>query len=42
MSEPMNEDMQRRGWNGPKAEIFCSIPVFGPVIYLLLRPKLPQ
>ena len=40
MSEPMKEDMDRREWTGPSATAFCAVPVFGPVLYLLLRPSL--
>ena len=42
MNEPMSEDMQRRGWEGPSAVTFCAIPLFGPIAYLLLRPSLPK
>ena len=42
MNEPMSEDMQRRGWQGPSAVTFCAIPLFGPIAYLLLRPPLPK
>jgi len=42
MNEPMSEDMQRRGWEGPSAATFCAFPLFGPIAYLLLRPALPK
>jgi len=41
MIDPLGEDMKRRNWSGPKAEVFCAVPVLGPCIWLLLRPSLP-
>jgi hypothetical protein len=41
MIDPLAEDMKRRNWSGPKAEVFCAVPVLGPCIWLLLRPSLP-
>eukprot|EP00951_Prasinocladus_malaysianus_P006161 scaffold43695_cov48-Prasinocladus_malaysianus.AAC.1 len=37
---PMREDCRRRGWRASKATPFCLLPVVGPALYLLLRPRL--
>ncbi|MEH2359383.1 DUF2834 domain-containing protein [Nostoc sp.] len=39
----LGDDMARRGWKNP--QLFCLIaliPLFGPLIYLSVRPPLPQ
>lgn len=38
MFDPLEEDMRRRRYSGPDAKLFCSLPVIGPLVYLLLRP----
>ena len=40
--DPMTEDMKRRNWLGVPATAFCSLPVIGPALYLVLRPSLPE
>lgn len=40
--DAINEDMQRRRFQGPSATTFALLPVFGPLVYLLLRPSLPN
>ena len=42
MWDPLEEDMRRRGYQGPDAKVFCALPVIGPVLYLLLRPTIPN
>ena len=41
MLDPLGEDMKRRNWSGPNAEVFCAVPVLGPCVWLLVRPSLP-
>lgn len=38
----MAEDMDRRGMDDQKAPLFCLFPVFGHMLYLLLRKPLPE
>jgi hypothetical protein len=40
VAEPMSEDMQRRGFDGPPAAAFAALPIIGPSLYLLMRPRL--
>lgn len=47
MWDPLREDRARRvaekdEYSFPAAWKFCALPVFGPVFYLLSRPKLPS
>eukprot|EP01038_Epipyxis_sp_PR26KG_P011862 gene11862-15872_t len=45
MWEPLREDMSRRYIGEDvtnKAILFSLIPIFGPILYLLTRPKLPS
>jgi len=42
ISDPISEDMKRRNWKGPPAAAFAIIPLFGPLLYLLIRPGLPK
>lgn len=39
----LGDDMARRGWNNPQVFWLISlIPLFGPLIYLCVRPPLPE
>ncbi|MEH2326966.1 MAG: DUF2834 domain-containing protein [Nostoc sp.] len=39
----LSDDMARRGWKNPQMFWFIAlIPLFGPLIYLCVRPPLPE
>jgi len=39
----LGDDMARRGWNNSKLFwLFALIPLFGPLIYLSIRPPIPE
>ncbi|MBW4565545.1 MAG: DUF2834 domain-containing protein [Mojavia pulchra JT2-VF2] len=39
----LGDDMARRGWNNPQLFwLIALIPLFGPLIYLSIRPPLPE
>ncbi|BCL34096.1 DUF2834 domain-containing protein [Nostoc sp. MS1] len=38
----LGDDMARRGWQTELFWLFALIPLFGPLIYLCLRPPLPE
>jgi hypothetical protein len=38
----LGDDMARRGWQTGLFWLFALIPLFGPLIYLCLRPPLPE
>ena len=42
MWDPLEEDMRRRRFTGPDAKVFCALPIFGPLVYLLLRPSVQE
>lgn len=39
----LGDDMARRGWKNPQIFwLIALIPLFGPLIYLCVRPPLPE
>jgi len=41
--DPISEDMKRREYTPPvPAAAFCALPIIGPILYLCLRPSVPQ